>query len=163
MLCSSSSRTRRCSLVVPEGPAAEPRLAPRRFATKRSHDNATLSGGWCVKRESSIGTCLSLGRLCASVSSVSVASVPGAIGSETNAVLPADSSPKCPRAAARRARRSIVSAGVPLGADPPYIAAACPSRSAHRPVQKRFTRRSISSSETFVSPLGLASSILGAR
>ena len=162
---SSSKRSRRCSLVVPDGPAAEPRRAPRRQPTNKGSVRDRGWGGACCRTASLKGTCWTCGRRAGSRNSAKVSCVPGARGSAVRARLAADSSPKCASAEARSARACSGSRWAsPLllpdgAADAP---AASASSCAQRPWRKDSARRSSSAGCTRDSPGARYRSMCGA-
>ena len=131
---------RRCSLVVPEGPAAEPRRALRKHRRKSCKGSGHGSAGTCRRTLSGKGAYGTGGRRSGSRSSASVSRVPAAKGWAVRACPAADSSPMWTRAAARRAR--CASEGSVRGGPGTVAAAAadwrrrsdqCPARnSSHR-------------------------------
>ena len=83
-MASSSMSTRRCSLVHPDGPAAAPRRALRKLASRRSLQ--TWAGGTDRgSRLGSRGTCAADGRRAGSRSAWSVSGMAGASGGAVRA------------------------------------------------------------------------------
>ena len=90
---SDSSKTRRCSLVQPDGPAAAPRRARRRFCRNLVASTWSSSSGWKEATSSERGRCRTCGRRDGLRSSARVADESGARGSATSDRAAAESSP----------------------------------------------------------------------
>ena len=80
-----SNSGRRCSLVMPEGPPAEPRLDDRNVRKKRS--SSTSNSGTKLRKSSGIGSHATLGRLTGFRNSCRAASLPGAKSAPSRAWL----------------------------------------------------------------------------
>ena len=103
---SSSMSKRRCSFVMPEGPAAEPRRAPRRQDSNSVAGTGQASAGAWASTSGLSASTGSWGLRLGSRSSASVASSPAASGSAVSERLAAESSPRWTSASARAALRS---------------------------------------------------------
>ena len=170
-MASSSMSTRRCSLVHPDGPAAAPRRALRKLASRRSLQ--TWAGGTDGgSRPGSRGTCAADGRRAGSRSAWSISGVAGASRGAVRAFAAAEISPRCASAEARSAPRRMsasepASGGARFGsrAGRTCWAAFALSRSScvHWPSQNKRSRRLISSGGTWVVPGARNNSMRGAR
>ena len=138
-------------MVAPEGPAAAPRRAVRKFTTSfawlRCKAGGTMASGK--------GTWLVGGRLAGSARAASVAALAGARGGAVRAELAAESSPSCAKAAARSARVCISSRAffrLVCGFVPLAAAAASSKSCWWWPAARVATRRCNSSSAILFSP-----------